>query len=201
MLYLIVHCEAQGSDRLFADALTDQGRAKADHLGMVLDSLGVQTLFTAPHRRALDTLKPYIDLRRSQGNFLRTEAHYELCDGVFLPERKPESLALEEIQVYGLNRQSLYGNIPDPEDLDTYRARVLSWYTDHFWSEYRDCPYPTAIVADAMTIGVLVYYIMLTKGGGNDTAKARNVVENLKPGTVLECGIDDMQLRLRRRVI
>ena len=201
MLYLVVHCEAQSDPNAFPDALTEAGEAQAEHLAKVLNLLGVQNVFVAPHRRALDSVGPFFAKRRDEGSFIRAEVHYELSDSVALPEQKPRSWALEELRPYGLNRQSLYGNIPGPEDLDAYRARVLRWYTDHFWSEYRDCPYPTAIVANSVTVGMLVYYIMLTKGGGPSLAQARSVVNNLKAGAVLELGIEDLTLRLRRRVI
>ena len=106
-------------------------------------------------------------------------------------------MTLEFIKQYGLNRQSLYGNIPEPESIDAYRQ---SWRgTLITFPEYRDCPYPTAIVADTMTIGVLVYYIMLTKEADLIT-RHRAVVDNLTPGAVLEFGIEDLTMRLRRRI-
>lgn len=205
MLYLVVHCDSESGREAFDTLLSPEGARRAQHLSTLMETLGVQSVFTAPNRRSLDTLLPYTTARAASGKYLRTEVHYNLSNAVLIDfsynSLKPQPMTLEFIKKYGLNRQSLYGTIPGLEDLGAHQRRVIEWYTNHLIPEYEGCPYPTAIVADRHTIATLVSYMMTRKGTGTDQDAANAVVSALAPGAVLEFGFDNMALALKRRVI
>ena len=201
MLYLVVHGLEENGEQKFASPLSAEGRAQAQYLSSLLDTLAVQSIFTAPNKRSLDTVQPYIRVRTASNKFLRVEVHYNLTNATLTPELRSQSMTLEHIQQYGLNRQSLYGVIPEIESEAEHQRRVIEWYTNHLLPEYRDCPYPTAIVADKHTIATLAHYMMLLKGTGIDKETADSVVAALSPGAVLEFSFDNMALVLKRRVI
>lgn len=196
MLYLIFHAEPAVGQETALELLSERGVQQSVDLACLMESLKIQVVYAAPHRRALDTIKHFVSRRRKQGDFCRVEVHYELTNGVFTPERKPVPMPLEWAHSYGLNRQSVYGIIPGPENQEAHQRRVLDWFTNEFWPKYESAPIPTAIVADGRTLAVILYYIM----ANSPYAEAKRIVETLSHGAVLEFRGNGMRLEFSRRV-
>lgn len=194
MLYLLWHAKAEGDS--FWDPLSTEGVQQSLHLAGVLERLGVETIYTAPYRRALDTIKSFVQRKRSLGKFCRVEVNYNLSNGVFLPEMRPEAVTLEQLISYGLKRNSVAGNIPGPEVTEMYERRIVDFFCNEFWPKYEDAPNPTVIVADGMTVAVILYYIMRHK----PYARAKEIVQSLKPGAVLAFKGDGFQLQFESQV-
>ena len=196
MLYLVTHAETEHNSQLFDEPLSPKGSQQSVDLAQLFNVLGVQVVYAAPYRRALDTVKFFITERKRKGEFVRAEVHYDICNGIFLPEQQPHSLSMERVQDCGLNRQLVMGNMPQPESFDNYRRRILDWFTNEFLSKYEDAPIPTVIVADTMTLAIITYYIM----NKMSYTIAKQVVNSLRYASVHEFRSNGFRLDYSRQV-
>jgi broad specificity phosphatase PhoE len=194
MLYLIHHGEAVGD--LFESALTSVGMDQVTNIAAVMQLLNIQCIYTAPYMRALDTILPYVHDRKTHNHFCRVEAHYELHNPVLLPEHRPKPLSLDVVMQYKMNRQSVLGTVPGPENYAEFQRRIIDWFDNEFFQKYKDAPIPTAIVADSMTLGTIMYYLMARKPYN----LVRDKVMALKPGSIVEFKSDGLRLEYSRQI-
>jgi broad specificity phosphatase PhoE len=54
----------------------------------------------------------------------------------------------------------VYGTLPNVESFGDFQTRVLQWFTNVCLEQYKESPVPTAVVADADVIAVIMYYML-----------------------------------------
>ena len=198
MLYLIHHGTPVTNADTFDEPLSVAGVHQSVQLAELLERLGVNAVYTAPYRRAMDTIKHYVLRRREQGRLCRVEVRYDLCAAVLAATAEPRAMTLAEAQHYGLDRQSVHGEMPQGiETEEQFRRRVIEWFTNDFWPKYEDAPNPTAIVAGRRALSVLITYLC----SKNQRAAAESTIQTMAPGAVYEFRGNGFRLELGRQLM
>lgn len=194
MLYLVMDATSATTVERYDTMLSALGLSQATDLACLFERLGVKAVYSAPHRRALGTVAPFLLNRRRHGILVRVEAHYALTDAVYLPQNKPLLMDIAEAKSYGLNDHALWGVAPGPETSEEYQRRVIDWFTNDFMPKYMDAPLPTVIVADGMTIATVAYYLMRHK----PYDRVAPLITALKPASVMEFQPEGLTLEYTR---
>ena len=154
MLYLISALEAENIS--FDSSL----KSSSHILKNWLRRNQIYMLYTCPSRRCLESIGPYVLQRKTNGEYVRAEIRFELCDRVLLPEQKPHALDVEYIRSFGMQPQNVLGVISGPEPSENdFERRVVEWFTNDFLEKYRDAPNPTAIVADGAVLAPIMKFL------------------------------------------
>lgn len=182
----------------FNEPLSSVGIAQATQVSEFAKCVQVQYIVSAPNRKSMDTTAMYRASCRFANIQCRSEVHYELLERA-APHSFPAHLVTNtEIDSYGMNRQSVYGD--PPMELETelmYHRRVIDWYTNQFFPKFETAPVATMVLADPDTIAVMIYYILRNE----PYAHVRDIVANLKAGSVMEFRSDGMQIIFSRQII
>lgn len=156
MLYLVHRAEAQGT--AFDSPLTPRGVMDSYALIDVLK--GVVKVYVGPSIREIETIKPYKLQAVARTSVVRMHVEYDLYTFVNTPEKLPKALDLAYLQESGFNRQSVYGIKPTLETFSDFQTRVVHWFTNECLEQYKQSPVPTAVVADADVLSIIMYYLL-----------------------------------------
>jgi broad specificity phosphatase PhoE len=158
MLYLVHRVESIGN--AFNSPLTEAGVRDSYDLIDILKHEKVVMVYVGPSIREIETIKPYKLKSVSESSVVRMNVVYDMYTHVDSVEKMPQALSLEYLLQSGFNRQSVYGTLPMVESFDEFQRRVLHWFTNVCLEQYKESPVPTAVVADADVIAVIMYYML-----------------------------------------
>ncbi len=156
MLYLVHRAEACGN--AFDSPLTPYGVMDSYNLIDVLK--GVVKIHVGPSLREIETIKPYKLKSVASASVVRVHIEYDLYTNVNCPEKLPKALDMEYLLKSGFNRQSVYGVKPEIETFSDFQSRVIHWFTNVCLEQYKQSPVPTAVVADADVLSLIMYYLL-----------------------------------------
>ena len=174
MLYLVHRVESLGN--AFDSPLSDAGILDSHALIDVLKHERVVMVSVGPSLREIETIKPYKLKSVAESSVVRMKVVYDMYTRVDSAEKMPQPLNLEYLLKSGFNRQSVYGTLPTVESFGDFQTRVLQWFTNVCLEQYKESPVPTAVVADADVIAVIMYYML-----------AREPVENVENAIASMC--------------
>lgn len=143
MLYLVEQC---ASDPGYDTSIDNP--AHAAHISRMLIQLGINRLYVAPQRAALETVAGFLRCAET------AERGFPIVVDYSLGTRAAWLRPLSSFAEFGITRaQQIHGRIPTS---GAYARQLQLW---EWWQstarEIMDSPVPTAIVADAATVLVL----------------------------------------------
>jgi broad specificity phosphatase PhoE len=195
MLYLVHRVESIGNN--FNSPLSDAGVIDSHALIDVLKHDKVVMIYVGPSIREIETIKPYKLKSVAESSVVRMNVVYDIYTHVDSKEKLPQPLSLEYLLKSGFNRQSVYGTLPHVESFGDFQTRVLQWFTNVCLEQYKESPVPTAVVADADVIAVIMYYMLARE----PVEKVENAIESMcHYGSVLRFtgngfGFDFLQIK------
>lgn len=161
MLYLAAYAETEKKDNLeFEAPLSTIGKEQAQQCAALFTTLGIKMIFTAPSRRVLGTLEPFIELAFQRQQFLKMEIQYDLYNRTMTTVMVPKQLSFDYIrQLHSWPQHVHYNTVMNPESKDEYQKRVVEWFSNICIPRLEESPCETLIAADMETLQLIANYI------------------------------------------
>lgn len=161
MLYLAAYAEpASLTDFSFEAPLSQTGQSQAQQCATLFQGLDIKMVYTAPSRRALDTVSPFLDACFFRNRPIRTEIQYALYHHAATGAALPKQLSLDHLRQLHCWPQHVYmTNDTAVESFPQYQQRVVEWFSNICMPRLEESPVETLIVTDPATVQLIAAYI------------------------------------------
>ena len=159
-IYILRHEERDNSPQFYTN-LTPIGLKNSENLKFILEEENIDTIFSSPFPRVLQTIKPYCDMKNMDKQVNVDYSLYEtMYDKKYFTKDNYKIELTDSDNEYHLtnpNYKSLItiNNIKCPEQRSDVKLRTTKLF-NHIWNEYKNTERNILIATHACTLNTII---------------------------------------------